>query len=127
MVHSMCKQREKCTKKRPNKSVDRNGAVGIESVAVDKVTHTLPKRNHTSQADEGSRKNLWYPCNVWVTCPRKPKEAYWKCYGANDHGWKALFGDGLAMLDVCARKVGGSAVRNQARTQDDTDEKRSKW
>ncbi len=42
MIHCLCKERKSCARDGSYESVDGNGAVGIETVAVDDVVDTLP-------------------------------------------------------------------------------------
>ena len=54
MVHGMREKWEECSKQRPDEGVHRDGAVGIEAIAVDQIAHALPKRYHTTKTNERS-------------------------------------------------------------------------
>jgi hypothetical protein len=106
----MCKQRKERSSKRPNESINRNSAVGVEAIAVDKIAHTLPERYHTTEPEERDRKDLRYPANVRIAGPREPEEAGWQRNGTEDHGRQPLFGYDFTVLGVRAGEVCGGAV-----------------
>lgn len=74
MVHGMREQGKEGSSERSDKGVDCNRTVRVEPVTIDQIAHTLPERNHTAEAKEGNRENLWYPGDVWVASPGKPEE-----------------------------------------------------
>lgn len=77
MIHGVGKERKEGSSKRSDERVDGNGAIGIEPIAVNQVAHSLPERNHAAETEQGDRKDLWYPEDVRITGPGKPKETNW--------------------------------------------------
>jgi len=69
----MCEQRKEGACEGPDERVDGDGAVRVESVAVDQIAQTLPEGDHATETDERNGENLRYPCDVWITRPRKPE------------------------------------------------------
>ena len=123
MIHGMCEEGEESTSKRSDKRIDRNSAVGVEPIAVDKVTHTLPKRDHTAESEQSDRKDLRHPCNVGVARPSEPEETSRKSNSSDNHGWETLLGNYLAVLAVCASEVCSGAVCDAGCAHEDPDYK----
>lgn len=119
----MCEEGEESTSKRSDKRIDRNSAVGVEPIAVDKVTHTLPKRDHTAESEQSDRKDLRHPCNVGVARPSEPEETSRKSNSSDNHGWETLLGNYLAVLAVCASEVCSGAVCDAGCAHEDPDYK----
>lgn len=110
----MREQRKERSKQRPNESVDSDGAVGVEAIAVNQIAQSLPERHHAAESNESCRKDLWYPANVRVAGPSEPEETDWQCDCSYDHRWEALLGYGLSVLHIGASEVRGGAVCNHA-------------
>ena len=83
----MREQWKESPRERTDERIDCDGAVGVEAVAVDEVAHTLPEGYHAAKTEESDRKHLWYPSDVWVASPGKPKETNRQRDGPNNHRW----------------------------------------
>lgn len=87
MIHGVREQRKECAKERPHEGIDRNRAVGVETITVDEIAHTLPEWYHTPQSDQRCGKNLWDPGAVGVARPCEPEQPDRKRNSAHDHWW----------------------------------------
>ena len=72
-VHCMCKQWKESARERADEGIDRDGAVGIEAIAVDEVAHSLPERHHATKSEKGDGEHLRYPRDVWIASPGEPE------------------------------------------------------
>jgi hypothetical protein len=54
------------TKETTDEGIDRNGRVGIETVAVNQVGHALPEGNHGSDANERCGNDRGNPGDAWI-------------------------------------------------------------
>lgn len=52
MIHRRRKERKDCTANGSQESIDRDGAIRIEAIAIDNVIHALPEGHEASRADE---------------------------------------------------------------------------
>ena len=108
VVHGRREQRKPGPGNRPDERVDGDGAVRVETVAVDDVVHALPEGHETAHTEQGARQDLRHPGDVWIggplerhsqhsglgyccawrsNVPTKPKQADREDDGSDDHWW----------------------------------------
>lgn len=120
----MREKREKRAKKAANERVDRNRRVRVKPIAVNKIRHALPERNHAADTNKRSSKHRRHPGGTlrWICGPAEPEKADGEAHCADDHGRETLLGDRFAVFDEGSCEVCSGAVGDDAGAEDDADD-----